>query len=47
MLGNMYLLEDPVDMFQEDAAGFGEDNIAALMFKASVQVLLPEATWTG
>jgi len=33
MLGNMYLLEDPVDMFQEDAAGFGEDNIAALMFK--------------
>lgn len=33
MLGNMYLLEDPVDMFQEDAAGFGEDNIASLMFK--------------
>ena len=39
MLGNMYLLEDPVDMFQEDAAGFGEDNIAALMFKTSRSIV--------
>ena len=33
MFGNVHLLENPVDVFQKDAAGLGKDNIASLMFK--------------
>ena len=53
MLGNVHLLEDSVDVFQKDAARFGEDNITSLMFKKHQSEFLfqkrhgPAEAWLG